>query len=897
MKRAWIATALLAGSWLFGLGYYQPSNTAVWFGMVFAAVLPLGGVNVRQPGRTWELLAAGLLLPAVWLVPLPYKAIPLLLAGGLLLAASSVPRQWPRRLGRGGVVAAAILLAQSLAIEGYAALTARTHELPGPLAQLLAAMLRCVGIETAVDGGWLVVRSLEPTQRVGATWDLLLDAGSVAFLAGGLVLLGLNRSNCRCGPPLRSWLSDAVRLVLIQAIWGPLRASLLIGLWLQRALRADSIAAPNVADVFVNGWLHVALLAGPVLLAVCVLGRRRPAESPSDDADKRAEPASNQELPRQESDSRRTAFPGRHDGPEGPSYTNNQSAEAMTGATFRRLFVSPLLIAGGTGLLAFLLCWDPVGQPKGGRVMVVERHSTWEPTTTPYGTTVYGEAGSYNYAAAYGYCGQYFQMSRLLETDAITDATLAGYDVLVIKTPTSRYAEDEISAVVRFVERGGSLLMIGDHTNVFNMNTSLNDVARHFGFTFRNDLLFRVGTPYKQEYRAPVVAHPIVQHVPFMNFAVSCSIDPGHSLGRMVIRSVGLWSLPPAYHESNYHPQAEYRPNMQFGAWCQMWSAGYGRGRVLAFADSTLFSNFCVFQPGKAEMLRGMLDWLNHTSILDRRAAWLGLVLPLGLLSVLLLVWGVWLGRVHPGGWALWLACGYAGWTVAAAAAIADHRRTLPVPQVQRAAPQVVIDRTVSQVPLFTGAFADDKDGLGYGLLEQWIPRIGNWTSRRTGNEAFIGDGLVIICPTRSVTPEYQARVLEFVAAGGRLLVLDSPDVQGSTANSLLWPFGLATTSAGAEQNAGKLTWKDELSIPPTDLQASCRIDGGEPLARIGQTPAAAQVRYGRGLVTAVGFGSLFNDSAMGTHWLPPPAEEVLQRYEVLYGLLRASLPYRTPGG
>jgi len=264
-------------------------------------------------------------------------------------------------------------------------------------------------------------------------------------------------------------------------------------------------------------------------------------------------------------------------------------------------------------------------------------------------------------------------------------------------------------------------------------------------------------------------------------------------------------------------------------------------------------------------------------------------------LAALLLAWGVWLGRVHPGGWPLWVACGYAGWTIAAAVVIADHRRTLPVPEVQRAEPHVVIDRSVSQVPLFTGAFADDKDGLGYGLFEQWIPRIGNWTSRRTGNKAFTGDALVIVCPTRSVAAEYQQGLLEFVERGGRLLVLDSPDVQGSTANSILWPFGLASTSAGADQNAGKLTWKDELQVPPTELQACCRIDGGEPIAWIGHTPAAAQVRYGRGLVTAIGFGSLFNDEAMGTHWLPAPTEDTLQRYEVLYGLLRASLTYRTP--
>ena len=177
------------------------------------------------------------------------------------------------------------------------------------------------------------------------------------------------------------------------------------------------------------------------------------------------------------------------------------------------------------------------------------------------------------------------------------------------------------------------------------MNTYLNDIARHFGFTFRNDLLFRIGDPYKQAYQPPRVAHPIVQHVPPMHFAVSCSIDPGWSLGRMVIRNTGLWSLPPAYHESNYHPQAEYAPEMQYGAWCQLWSTTYGSGRVLAFADSTLFSNFCVFQPGKAELLRGMLDWLNHTSPFDRRGPKLLLVIPSTVIGGLLVALGAWFGR------------------------------------------------------------------------------------------------------------------------------------------------------------------------------------------------------------------------------------------------------------
>ena len=44
-------------------------------------------------------------------------------------------------------------------------------------------------------------------------------------------------------------------------------SALLVGIYLNRALRADAVAEPNVASVLVNTYLHALLLAGPVLLA------------------------------------------------------------------------------------------------------------------------------------------------------------------------------------------------------------------------------------------------------------------------------------------------------------------------------------------------------------------------------------------------------------------------------------------------------------------------------------------------------------------------------------------------------------------------------------------------------------------------------------------------------
>ena len=354
-------------------------------------------------------------------------------------------------------------------------------------------------------------------------------------------------------------------------------------------------------------------------------------------------------------------------------------------------------------------------------------------------------------------------------------------------------------------------------------------------------------------------------------------------MGRAVIRNVGLYNLPPAYEESNYHPQAEYRPFMQYGAWCQLWATTAGQGRVLAFADSTLFSNFCVYQPGKSELFMGMLEWLNHSSRWDAAGLqWcllVGMCLACGV-SCTAAVWGVRAGR---GRWLLLLACGWMAWACTAQVVQGLQRRAMPVPDKTHSMQYVVIDRTLSDVPLFTGAFADATDGVGYGMLEQWIPRVGNYISRRSGFEAFEGDGLVVICPTNMPGPEYRERLIEWVRAGGRLIVLDTPDVENSTANSLLMLFGLTSVHNAPTQKDTPL--RLVTGDAQTPLQATCEIVGGEPLAKWGEVVTAARVPYGQGTVTAVGFGSLFNDASMGYHWLQEPDETQLQRYEILYAL------------
>jgi hypothetical protein len=535
------------------------------------------------------------------------------------------------------------------------------------------------------------------------------------------------------------------------------------------------------------------------------------------------------------------------------------------------------LIAVAIALFTAAIYWDPVGERKDGRVMVVERHSTWEPTTRPYDTTWFGEPSGYNYAAIYDYLGQFFEMSRLLESDKIDDAALQKCDVLVVKTPTARYSPDEVEAVQRFVEQGGGLLLIGDHTNYERSSTIMNDITRPMGFIFRDDLLFSFEeSPYDQRYVKPPSPHPIVQNLPPMEFAVSCSIDPGFSRGRPAIVDTRLWSMGPEYHGENFHPIPQHCPEMRCGAFVQVWAARYGQGRAVAFTDSTILSNFCIFQPGHSEMMLGMVEWLNHGNPLCDPRPWLIL------LGAAPLVAGSWFARGRDGGWIVLLAAGTCGWAAASLAVNAAHRWAMPLPECVRPQICVVVDRTTSSAPLSKGAYIHDG-GEGYGLLEQWIARLGCYTVRQEGEDAFSGDVLVVLCPNKSVTPEFREQLTNYVAEGGRLLVVDSPENTGSTANSLLWPFGLAVHHDRAFK--GTLALPDKR--PGVNVEQACGVVGGRPLVWLDKLAVAATAQYEKGAVMAIGFGSLWNDKRMGETWMMEPQPDVKARYDVLFSLLR----------
>ena len=407
----------------------------------------------------------------------------------------------------------------------------------------------------------------------------------------------------------------------------------------------------------------------------------------------------------------------------------------------------------------------------------------------------------------------------------------------------------------------------------------MNDITRSFGFIFRDDLLFGTfGSAYDDHYDAAPTPHPAVQHVPWFDFAVSCSIEPGWSWGRAAILATGLWNMPPDYHMSNYHPVPQHCPEMRCGAFIQAWATRCGKGRVIAFTDSTIFSNFCLFQPGKINLMLDMVEWLNHGNAWIDPAPWLGL------LGLIVLAAGGGIARRRSTAWFLLLAGALCGWSVGELAAGAMQRRAVPLPPVLRPQSCVVIDRTASRVLLAQGAFNEDKQGLGFGLFEQWIPRLGYYTVRADGAAATAGDALVVICPDRGADPAFcravgAIRGRRRQALGDRLAGQRRLDRRHLAApvRPLLSPRADPGRCAGVGRFLAGICRSIRLGKSPAGSRSPGSVSG----------PSPPMVRCGKGLVMAMGFGSSWNDAALGNDWGAIPDGVTLVRYDALFAMLR----------
>ena len=270
-----------------------------------------------------------------------------------------------------------------------------------------------------------------------------------------------------------------------------------------------------------------------------------------------------------------------------------------------------LCLALSIMLLLLIIFWIPSGQPKDGRVLLEEYYSDWSKSTRPIDEQWYSSASTYNYYTLRTYLNSYYDV--IVNESPLEDVDLNKYNVMIIKIPTKPFTQKVIEKIVSYVRNGGGLWVIGDHTNVFGSTTYLNPLLRNFGLKLRYDGVYHnEHGSFNSIYTKSKVKHPIIHHVPVFLFATPCSLQVTNPRMRIVVPGLTTKAYALSYSNRNFFPDTKPDLNIFTGANTLMAAGDFGRGRVAVFTDSTVFSNFFMYLPGKPEMALATVAWLNH---------------------------------------------------------------------------------------------------------------------------------------------------------------------------------------------------------------------------------------------------------------------------------------------
>jgi flavodoxin len=540
----------------------------------------------------------------------------------------------------------------------------------------------------------------------------------------------------------------------------------------------------------------------------------------------------------------------------------------------------------GACLVGAMFYQDP-GSRKGGRLIIDEFHSDWEWTDREYNTEWYGTDSGYNYYDLFQYLGYFYSVER--GEEPTSRESLSRCDVLVIKTPTEPFSESERDAILEFIRNGGGLVLIGDHTNVFGSSTILNTISDPVGIHFVHDCTYEIVTGGLSLYDHPeLFPHPAVSHLPTFLFATSCTMT-GSLAADGVILGYGLRALPADYSQVSFFPERGPRSDFRFGSFYQAMAARYGKGRVIGFSDSTVFSNFFMFMPGKPELALGLVEWANRT----QRLNWLrylflaGFVVLLGI-AVLLL------GRETAGSSAAKGICAISALLFllppAALGLSALNVSSSTLPKAVRSVPLIAFEAEHSRffIPRYRLAQEGDVD---FDTFYVWAQRKGLVPTVADHIEDALEKAqiTVIINPASEFSRQEKDAVKEYVAAGGRLLVLDDAENKDSSANQILAPFGMEMGFPEDESGSAE----DSTAVPhATEIDDGAgTVLGGETIltSRSGW-PILSKKVWEKGLVVAFSNSHVFERKVLGpVSTVPSPSQEAL--YKTIYDIYDLLIP------
>ncbi len=508
-------------------------------------------------------------------------------------------------------------------------------------------------------------------------------------------------------------------------------------------------------------------------------------------------------------------------------------------------------IAGLAGVGAFLIATSlflaPPGAKTNGKVAFDEAHGDWESTLRPLDKDWYGMRSTYNYASLYQWLSYYYDVDQI--TEPLNAAVLDGVGILILKIPSIPYTDDEIDSVVSFVESGGGLYVIGDHTNVFGTTSVLNPLLKRFGLSLNYDATYDLLTRSYTTFEPPSTSlDPIMQHVKRLDFLTSCTLT-GPVRAYAALRDTQLLVNQADYATRDFFAEDRVTLSSEFGSFTQNLAIQFKKGRVVVFTDSTCFSNFSIHMDGYPTLVLSTLGFLSRAgSGFSYRI--LGMALgAVAALGCVLLV-----RRHRREAVLLAIAIGVLfGWGLATLAVAHLHATWYPLPTPRTAIPYVYFDLEHSEGEVS----AQPRSSVDEKLLGETFNTFFVWTQRMDLVPAPVAVGslsklvpgrpILLINPKADLDEAFLRELVEYVEDfAGRLVLMGRRDDDPDRFASILDAFELRVLF---DRQAGWLfaegeTYAHEVS-PALTLYVSITDRGSGKVVLIGDSVPFSDLSMG----------------------------------------------------
>jgi len=249
---------------------------------------------------------------------------------------------------------------------------------------------------------------------------------------------------------------------------------------------------------------------------------------------------------------------------------------------------------------------------------VVRHHSVWAEDEVPYDPNDWTIKSNYSYSEFSEILSNKYNAIDIDSEEEMRDA-LRHCDGVIIMTPTIPFTSREKTYLKQYLDLKGKIIIIGDHTDLYGHGRVLNDLIERSGISINYDALFSPTTWYGEvQFRNTLFGNvrPLT--------AASISVKkPAY-----VMAWSSNWISEAAdYSAPNFFGNLTWTADDQVVDYPLAVTVKAGKGHITLWSDSTMFSNFALYQPRAIQTIDHLINHGGYLSSLTHYYSFLIFIL------------------------------------------------------------------------------------------------------------------------------------------------------------------------------------------------------------------------------------------------------------------------------